>query len=130
MSYQDYLRSDAANLGVEKVLSSSPDVLLGVDGAAVHALSGLSGLGIATVFDLAGSSTFAAAAAVLGAGREAPGFGPRHRRHPSRLTRPGRQHHALRSRRPDRRLQQPAGPARPGRPVQHSDCSHERSRVP
>lgn len=44
MSYQDYLRSDAANLGVEKVLSSSPDVLLGVDGAAVHALSGLSGL--------------------------------------------------------------------------------------
>jgi hypothetical protein len=76
MSYQDYLRSDAANLGVEKVLSSSPEVLLGVDGAAVHALSGLSGLGIATVFDLAGSSTFAAAATVLGAGREAPGFRP------------------------------------------------------
>lgn len=72
MGYKDYLRSDAVSLELQEVLNSAPDVLLGVDGAAVHALNGL---GIATVFDLAHSSTFAAAVTVLRAGREAPANG-------------------------------------------------------
>lgn len=62
MNFKDYLRSDSVGLELGEVLRSSPQVLLGVDAAAVHALTGL---GINTVFDLAGSSTFGAASTVL-----------------------------------------------------------------
>ena len=55
MGYRDFLRSDSVNLGLGEVLRSSPVVLLGVGPGAAHALSTL---GIHTVFDLAGSSTF------------------------------------------------------------------------
>ena len=130
MSYQDYLRSDAANLGVEKVLSSSLDVLLGVHGAAVHALSGLSGLGIATVFDLASaSSTFAAAAAVSGLGASTGVSAPDiaaiqagSRTQADNTTPPVSAPIVAFSNPPA--LPDPAGLSR------HSNCSHERSRVP
>lgn len=62
VGYKDYLRSDATGMELDEVLRSSPGVLLGVGPDAAHALSTL---GIATVFDLAGSSTFGAAATVL-----------------------------------------------------------------
>ncbi len=66
MGYKEYLRTEAADLELAEVLRSSPQVLLGVAPAAVEALSGL---GITSVFDLAASSTFAAAATVLAAGQ-------------------------------------------------------------
>lgn len=71
MGYKDYLRSEAKDLELDEVLRSSPDVLLGVGPDAAHALGTL---GIGTVFDLAGSSTFDAAATVL-RGATDPGDG-------------------------------------------------------
>jgi hypothetical protein len=62
MAYKDYLRSDSMNLELGQVLRSSPDVLLGVGPDAAHSLRTL---GINTVFDLAGSSTFGAATTVV-----------------------------------------------------------------
>lgn len=62
MGYKDYLRSDAVDLELDEVLRSAPTVLLGVGPDAARALGTL---GIRTVFDLAGSSTFDAAATVL-----------------------------------------------------------------
>jgi hypothetical protein len=62
MSYKDHLRSDSTDRELGEVLRDSPTVLLGVDVGAAHALDTL---GIHTVFDLAASSTFGAAATVL-----------------------------------------------------------------
>ena len=67
MGYSDYLRTSATTQEARQVLRSSPDVLLGVGPAAVAALSRL---GIQTVFDLARSATFAAAAQVLRAAHD------------------------------------------------------------
>ena len=65
--YTDLLRSDSVNLEIGDVLRASPDVLLGLGPGAAH---GLTGLDIDTVFDLARSSTFAAATLVLDAARD------------------------------------------------------------
>jgi hypothetical protein len=62
MGYVDFLRTRVTSNDSGEVLRSSPDVLLGVGPGAVHALNLL---GIETVYDLARSATFAAAAAVV-----------------------------------------------------------------
>lgn len=61
MTYQQYLRSNSTTLELGEVLQATPDVLLGVGPGAVHVLQQL---GVDTVFDLARSSTFGAAAQV------------------------------------------------------------------
>ncbi len=66
----------------EEVLRSSPVVLLGVGPGAAHALSTP---GIHTVFDLAGSSTFEAAATVLHAVADSAGDGAGNRALPADL---------------------------------------------
>ena len=61
MGYSDYLRTGAVSTGPREVLRSAPTVLLGVGPGAGEVLGRL---GIDTVFDLACSTTFAAAALV------------------------------------------------------------------
>jgi hypothetical protein len=67
MAYTDLLRSDSVNLEIGDVLRASPALLLSLGPGAV---AGLQQLGIETVFDLARSATFAAAALVLAAGSD------------------------------------------------------------
>jgi hypothetical protein len=67
VAYTDLLRSDSVNLEIADVLRASPAVLLGLGPGAAEALRQL---GIDTVFDLARSSTFAAANLVLDAARD------------------------------------------------------------